>query len=267
MSSSSAAEAPAAGATPNRKRAREEEEEGEDGQPARPQPPPQPRQRFGQIRVGQKRRRGMTGERNVMADGFLNIDVTSGSGNKVGGIKATAFSPMLLPVYDADGKLVTVAFENDHQFSKAWAKAGHIQVNADGTRSPTAAWYAFRAKGLALKKGKRRPFPRSYGPADYAFIDGKEVGYVASRSLKYVPEYGALIDKLPIMDELEKVIRSGQSVMIIDGDGPPRHLYPHGMDLTLSNWDAMLNNASYPFGHGYVVARKLAERCYPHLKF
>jgi len=264
--SSSAAEA-AAGANPNssRKRAREEDGEGDEQQLVRPQPPPQPRQRFGQIRVGQKRRRGVTGERNVMADGFLNIDVTSGSGNKVGGIKATTFSPMLLPVHDAEGKLVTVAFELDWGHSKAWAKAGHIQVLADGTRVPTAAWYAFRAKGLALKKGRRHPFPRSYGPPDCAFIDGKEVAYVPSRSLKYVPEYGALIDKLPIMDELEKVVRSGQSVMIIDGDGPSRHLYPHGMDLTLSNWDAMLNNASYPFGHGYIVARKLAERCYPQI--
>lgn len=265
--SSSAAEAPAAGANPNssRKRAREGEEEGDDGQPARPQPPP--RQRFGQIRVGQKRRRGVTGERNVMANGFLNIDVTSGSGNKVGGIKVTALSPMLLPVYDAEGKLVTVAFECLWQWSKSWAKAGHIQVLADGTRVPTAAWHAFRAKGLALKKGKRRPFPRAFGPADCAFIDGKEVGYVASRSQLYVPVYGGLIDKLPIMDELEKVVRSGQSVMIIDGDGPPRHLAPEGMDMTPSNWQRMLADPAFPFGHGYVVARKLAERCYPHLKF
>jgi len=28
------------------------------------------------IRVGQKRRRGITGKRNVMAEGFLNVDVT-----------------------------------------------------------------------------------------------------------------------------------------------------------------------------------------------
>lgn len=222
---------------------------------------------MGSIRVGQKRRRGVTGERNVMADGFVNIDVTSGSGNKVGGIKATTLSPMLLPVHDAEGKLITVSFELQWQFSKSWAKAGHIHVNEDGTRVPTVAWHAFRAKGLALKKGKRRPFPRAYGPADCAFIDGKEVGYVASRSQLYVPVYGSLIDKLPIMDELEKMVRAGQSVMIIDGDGPSRHLAPAGMDMTPSNWQRMLADPAHPFGHGYVVARKLAERCYPHLKF
>ena len=114
---------------------------------------------------------------------------------------------------------------------------------------------------LALKKGKRRLFPKAYGPADCAFIGGKEVAYVPSRSLKYVPEYGALIDKLPIMDELEKLVKGGQPVMIIDGDGPPRHLYPDGMDMTVANWDKMIQMASFPFGHGYVVARKLAERC------
>jgi hypothetical protein len=69
------------------------------------------------------------------------------------------------------------------------------------------------------------------------------------------------------MDELEKVVRSGQSVMIIDGDGLPRHLAPEGMDMTPSNWQRMLADPAFPFGHGYVVARKLAERCYPHLKF
>jgi len=219
------------------------------------------------IRVGQKRRRGITGERNVMCDGFLNVDVTSGSGNKIGGIKATAFSPMLLPVYDANGKLVTVAFELSWGHSKAWKKAGHIQENADGTRSPTAAWYAFRAKGLALKKAKRHPFPRAYGPPDCAFIDGKEVAYVPSRSLKYVPEYGGLIDELPIMDELEKLVKSGQPVMLIDGDGPPRHLFPNGMEMTPANWQRMLEDPTFPFGHGYVVARKLFERCYPGVKF
>jgi len=222
----------------------------------------------GMIRVGQKRRRGVMGERNVMADGFLNIDVTSGSGNKVGGIKATCFSPMLLPVHDANGKLITVAFENLWQHgSKAWSKAGHIKVLADGTRVPTFAWHAFRAKGLALKKGKRRPFPRAYGPADCAFIDGKEVGYVASRSLLYVPVYGGLIENLPIMDELEKLVKGGQPVMILDGDGPPRHLYPNGMEMTPANWQRMLQDPAFSFGHGYVVARKLMERCFPHVKF
>jgi hypothetical protein len=215
------------------------------------------------IYVGQKRQRGVTGQRNVMHEGVLNIDVTSGSGNKVGGHKATSFSPFLLPVYDDAGKLVTVAFELCWQSRKAWKKAGHIQVNADGSWTPTAAWYAFRAKSLALKKGKRRLFPKAYGPADCAFIDGKRVDYVPSRSLEYVPKYGELVRNLPIMDELEKLVKGRQPVMLLDGDGPPRHLYPNGMPLTPANWTRMLRDGAFPFGHSYVAALELFKRCFP----
>jgi hypothetical protein len=218
------------------------------------------------IYVGQKRQRGVTGQRNVMREGVLNIDVTSGSGNKVGGHKATAFSPFLLPVYDEGGKLVTCAFELWWQSLKAWKKAGHIQEHADGSWTPTPAWHAFRAKSLALKKGKRRLFPKAYGPADCAFIDGKRVDYVPSR-VHYVSMYGGLIDKLPILDELVKLVKAGKSVMLLDGDGPPRHLFPNGMPLTPANWTRMMQDPSASFGHGYEVARKLAERCFPDVKF
>ena len=42
--------------------------------------------------------------------------------------------------------------------------------------------------------------------------------------------------------------------MIIDGDGPPKSIYPQGLELTQETWDQMINDPKYPFGHGYVVA-------------
>lgn len=77
----------------------------------------------------------------------------------------------------------------------------------------------------------------------------------------YVRAYRALIEPLPIMAELEKLVRSGVSVMLIDGDGPPKAEHPEGLEMTRANWDRMIADGSCSFGHGYVVARVLAERC------
>ena len=57
---------------------------------------------------------------------------------------------------------------------------------------------------------------------------------------------------------MKKMLQSGQNIMIIDGDGPPKSLYPEGIELNVDNWDEMLNNPKYPFGHGYVVAAVVA---------
>ena len=44
---------------------------------------------MGHVRVGQKRPRGVRGATNTSAEGFLNVDVTSGSMNKINGAPLT----------------------------------------------------------------------------------------------------------------------------------------------------------------------------------
>lgn len=131
-----------------------------------------------------------------------------------------------------------------------------------GGTNPSPAWFKFRAKGFASTKGKRRPLPlKKYGVPTASYYNDRPMGYVESRKLEYVPKYSALIKDLPVMDALERLIKSGQSVMLIDGDGPPRDQYPNGMEMTEDNWTRMLDDPQARFGHGYVVARDLAKRC------
>jgi hypothetical protein len=221
----------------------------------------------GLIRVGAKRRRGLAGDRDAQADGHVNIDVTSGSNNKVDGVLAKTLSPFTAgPVTDDAGTVIAKTFEGAWQGCKAWKSKGHVQQKADGTWEPTAKWFRLRDAEFARAKGRRRPFglKKADGPADMAFIDGRMYQYVESRP-KYVSMYRKVIENLPIMAKLEALVRSGKPVQLIDGDGPPKHRFPNGLELTPENWDRMMQDPSCPFGHCFVIARILAERCYPHL--
>ena len=208
----------------------------------------------GRIKIGQKCRRGVAGDRNTCSPGYKNILVTSASNNKINGELASTFSPLRLgPVY-RDGKVVAQKFENYWQFGKMWPTAGHIK---DGL--PTDKWFAFREKGYKMDKGKRRLIPvRQYGFPTSSYYDGKVYGYVESRIEYYIPIYAELIENLPVMNELRKLLESGQDIMIIDGDGAPKSLYPEGMDVTYENWMKMRDDPRFPFGHGYVIAGMLA---------
>lgn len=223
--------------------------------------------RTGKIRIGSKYKRAVVGDASASAVGFTNIDVTSGSMNKVGGVAAKTLSPFTIgPVVSPDGTIISQTFEAWWQGSKIWLKKGHADpcTDANGKPSwkPSAKWRKLRAKEWAMKKGRRRPFglTKEDGPADMAWLAGRMWSYIPSRAF-YFRVYQKLINELPIMDELEKLVRSGVNVMILDGDGPPKDREPNGVELTIANWDAYMQNANHPFGHGWVVARVLAQRC------
>jgi hypothetical protein len=147
-------------------------------------------------------------------------------------------------------------FENYWQGGKMWRSAGHI----GGNGLPTAAWFSFRKRVCEMSVAKRRPLPKKqYGLAESSYYNGRVMGYVESRKLVYVPVYRRLIERLPIIAKLKALVQSGQNIMIIDNDGPPKHLHPNGLELTPQNWQTMIDNPLHPFGHGYVVAAILAN--------
>lgn len=214
------------------------------------------------VRIGQKHRRGVSGEQTVRADGFKNIDVTSASRNLVGPERhsATTLSPMRLgPIVDQHGNIARL-FENYWQFSKMWPTAGHCAAGSgDDECVPSDAWFRFRRRGFALEKGKRRPLPKKpYGFPRFSFYNGQPMGYVESRKKIYVPLYYYLIRDLPVIAAMRQMVERGEKIMIVDNDGPPREQYPQGMPLTLANWQRMLDDPSAPFGHGYIVAAVVA---------
>ena len=213
------------------------------------------------VRIGQKHRRGVAGEKTVRLDGFKNIDVTTASRNLIGPNRDSpiTLSPMRLgPVTDMAGNTAKL-FENYWQFSKMWPTAGHCEKRGERECAPTNEWYQFRKRGFALEKGKRRPLPkRQYGFPKYSIYNGQAMGYVESRKKIYVPYYYYLIRDLPVIRAMRKEMEKGEKYMIVDNDGPPREDYPNGMELSLENWRKMINDPSAPFGHGYVVAAVLA---------
>ena len=84
----------------------------------------------------------------------MNINVTSGSSNKVDGIAiAKSFSPLHIgPVVDSDGLLFKTV-EGYWQGNKVYQELGHL----DGKGRTTRAWEVFRREQAALSKGVRHP--------------------------------------------------------------------------------------------------------------
>lgn len=216
----------------------------------------------GQVRVGQRRRRGIVGSTDAICSGYKNIDVTSGSHNKINGLAVKEISPLKLgPVlaqFPGDATVYRVAeiFENFWQYGKAWPKAGHL----DARGQPTACWHEFQQKGYSSTKCKRRPLPlKTYGTPTTSFYFGQQMDYLTSRRQIYVPFYTVLIRQHPVILALRKELEQGKKIMIIDNDIAPVDCYPQGIELTEQNWNFFLNDFSRPFGHGYVIAGVLTE--------
>ena len=235
------------------------------------------RSQVGNVRIGQKFKRGVTGSTNPKVTGYLNVDVTSGGMKKfVDGSRANSLSPFKLgPIY-VNGQKVAEIFENYWQFGKMWKLAGHFKQG--NIIEPSLAWYAFRKKGYAMTKGKRHPFPKAkgYGRPGHSMYNDKLYEYVPSRKDIYIPLYAALIRHLPVMKEMKRLLQNGQNIMILDGDGPPQKilvngqlqsLYPTGTPMNIELWNKMVNDPKYSFGHGYVVAALLAGLDVAELKF
>jgi len=111
-----------------------------------------------------------------------------------------------------------------------------------------------RWKGCsAIKKSTGRP-PRVLHAIDSRF--SVPLDYIESRKKIYVKDYMNMIRDKPRTKELvELVAAGGEPVIIRDFDGPRE---ADGSPTLLEVSPAMLtekiNDASFPFGHGYVVA-------------
>ena len=212
----------------------------------------------GKIRIAQKRKKGIKGDINPVKEGYKNIDVTSGSMNKIDGNLAKELSPFYVgPVIDKNG-LKANFFEGYWQHSKMWRTAGHIK---EGTKcEPTNKWYDFREKGFKSDKAKRHPLAvKDYGYPECAIYNDKVYDYLTSRKEIYVPIYKNLIKDMEVIKAMKEMLDKGQNIMIIDVDGPPKDKYPEGVEVNQENWNKFINETKFPFGHGWVVAGLLAE--------
>ena len=201
-------------------------------------------------------------------DGVLNINVTSGSSNKVDGIAiAKSFSPLHIgPVVDSDGLLFKTV-EGYWQGNKVYQELGHL----DGKGRTTRAWEVFRREQAALSKGVRHPAclrteevlsVDHRGRNQYKYLtpvcakyDGEMLGYIESRKKAYAPQYNRVVTQTAAFKALKARINDGQSVMLLDFDRPREA--PQGCEVTVDYLKAKINDPSVPFGHGYVLAGAL----------
>lgn len=110
------------------------------------------------------------------------------------------------------------------------------------------------------KTGKRRYHLAKGKTVKYAIFENftKPLYYIDSRKKVYVPEYYNLIKKLDIIKQLKNNIKKGISYTIYDFDGPrTNNGDPTVLKLSLDILKNKINDPTYPFGHGYIVAATL----------
>lgn len=108
-----------------------------------------------------------------------------------------------------------------------------------------------------IKEAKRR-YPNSKGKKVlYAKFehDPEKMDYVTSRKKIYVPLYFELMKDKEMAQHWKKEVESGKDIVVYDFDGPR---LPDGSvsieEVTPEFIQEKINDPSFPFGHGYIVA-------------
>lgn len=169
----------------------------------------------------------------------LKLNVTSAQGKT--NLNRLCFSPMTHENYKG--------FWN---FESYWQSG---KVYEDIPEEVTKAYWK------NLTEPKRR-YPGSKGKKVlYAdFGNGVHLDYVSSRKQVYVPEYYNLVRGNSVVDSWIDKFNSGNSITVYDFDGPRNENgEPECIEVTVELLQEKINDVSFPFGHGYVVAGMIKE--------
>jgi hypothetical protein len=108
-----------------------------------------------------------------------------------------------------------------------------------------------------VKEPKRRyPAPKGTRVLYAKWVNNPEkMDYVTSRKKVYVPEYFDLMKNTKSATELKKWVEAGNDIIIYDFDGPRTHIGDvTTIEITVDSLREKINDPTFPFGHGYVVA-------------
>ena len=104
--------------------------------------------------------------------------------------------------------------------------------------------------------------------------DTQSLSYVEARKKIYAPVYCNLVKKHPMFQKLQKMLRDGRKLLIVEVDGPHEESMPyykehynvpsnwienHTLPATKENMITMINDKKHPFGHGYCLAMALLD--------
>ena len=106
-----------------------------------------------------------------------------------------------------------------------------------------------------LEQGKRR-YPKSKDKkvlhSDY---DGKKRDYIDSRKEIYVSEYYELIKNSESLKKCKRMLKEGKTLVVYDLDGRKKEDGDNDCLLVAEGLlREKINDPTFPFGHGYVVA-------------
>lgn len=182
----------------------------------------------------------------------------------------SALSPFFMgPIEDAQN------FETYWQTFKVWdTVGGEKHVGPDGL--PNEAWHAWQKKLRAKSEAVRRP--NGYVKPLYAWFKGQKLDVIQARKQIYVPDLQRMYRAHPVYQQLLALVRGGQSVIIIEPDGPAEDVRcnPLSKETLVALQDCttckeaarylspdtppgIASGRYFPYGHGYVIALTLLE--------
>ena len=150
-----------------------------------------------------------------------------------------------------------------------WPAQIHLK---DG--EPTEDYWKWREAGMNAAEAIRYPVGTTHRhKCLYALTDdGHKLDYVEGRKQIYLPEYVNLAKKHPTFHKLQKWLKEGKNLLIIEIDGPHQEdlqyykdkydidddfIVQNTMIANEENLEIMLNDTKNPYGHSYCLAGAL----------
>lgn len=199
----------------------------------------------GKVYIASMQMRGEWAE--VTCDNYIKINATSAqaklSKNRL------AFSPMT-PIEGC--------YKGFWNFEHYW-HSGKVYEGIDHLVS-YAYWINLKEPKRRYPKGKglrvlHAVFPQAEPPFAKIPLD-----YITSRKRVYCPEYLSLIENLELIQYYRNLLKTGKNIVVYDFDGPKdSEGKPICLELTLDLLIDKINDPTFPFGHGYLVASTIAN--------
>lgn len=154
-----------------------------------------------------------------------------------------------------------------------WQHPAERHINEDG--SLTKEYWRWRQKGFKCQYAVRYPVGMKHRKTcQYLLKDNSDekLTYIEARKRLYLPVYVHLARQQPQYYELLQRLSQGENLLIIEVDGPHEECLPYykkyykvgddfivnsTISVTKENMEIMMNDTSYPFGHGYCLAMAL----------
>lgn len=172
------------------------------------------------------------------------VDVTSAQ--KKNAPNRLVFSPMS----EIEG-----SYKGFYCFENYW-QSGRVIEGVDRTKQ--LAWWKKQTSGK-----RRYPGSKDKKVLHAQWNDGPQLNYIQSRKQIYVPEYYQLIKESEVLKNYQRIVsetKGHQRVLVVyDFDGPRKDDGSNEiLEVTLEMLKEKINNPTFPFGHGYIVAAAIS---------